>query len=156
MTGGRFMCEGGGSAFAGRVVAQARTWIGTPYRHQASLKAVGCDCLGLVRGVWRDVYGEEPEQPPAYQPDWAERSGDDRMRDAALRHFGAAIDPAAMQPGDVILFRWRPGLPAKHAGILSAPERFIHAYEQASVIESALVPSWRRRIAGVFRFPEKV
>ena len=28
-------------------------WIGTPYRHQASLKGVGCDCLGLVRGVWR-------------------------------------------------------------------------------------------------------
>jgi hypothetical protein len=24
------------------------------------------------------------------------------------------------------------------------------------VIESALVPSWRRRIAGVFRFPQKV
>jgi cell wall-associated NlpC family hydrolase len=33
------------------IVAEARTWIGTPYRHQASLKGVGCDCLGLVRGV---------------------------------------------------------------------------------------------------------
>ena len=81
--------EGVSSAFADRIVETARSWIGTPYRHQASLKGVGCDCLGLVRGVWREIYGGEPELPPAYQPDWAERSGEDRLRDAARRHFGA-------------------------------------------------------------------
>ncbi|MFD0934795.1 peptidase P60, partial [Methylobacterium trifolii] len=37
------------------VVAQARLWLGTPYRHQASLAGVGCDCLGLLRGVWRGL-----------------------------------------------------------------------------------------------------
>ena len=37
------------------IVAAARRWVGTPYVHQASLIHVGCDCLGLVRGVWRDV-----------------------------------------------------------------------------------------------------
>ena len=36
-----------------RVVAEARMWIGTPYVHQASALGAGCDCLGLVRGVWR-------------------------------------------------------------------------------------------------------
>ena len=56
------------------IVAAARSWIGTPYRHQASLKGVGCDCLGLLRGVWRDVVGDEPERPPAYSRDWAEAS----------------------------------------------------------------------------------
>ena len=35
------------------IVAEARAWIGTPYRHQASLKGIGCDCLGLLRGIWR-------------------------------------------------------------------------------------------------------
>ena len=44
------------------IVAETRGWIGTPYRHQASLKGVGCDCLGLVRGVWRACVGDEPEQ----------------------------------------------------------------------------------------------
>ncbi|MGA8997361.1 MAG: peptidase P60, partial [Pseudolabrys sp.] len=39
------------------IVAETRRWIGTPYRHQASLIGVGCDCLGLVRGVWRAVVG---------------------------------------------------------------------------------------------------
>src|SRR5688572_25297534 len=55
-----------------QIVAAARDWIGTPYRHQASLKGVGCDCLGLVRGVWREHYGAEPEAPPPYRADWAE------------------------------------------------------------------------------------
>ncbi|OBZ96026.1 peptidase P60 [Pararhizobium polonicum] len=141
--------------FTAQIVAAAQSWIGTPYRHQASLKGVGCDCLGLVRGVWRELYGTEPELPPAYQPDWAERSGEDRLRDAARRHFGVELPVAEMRPGDLLLFRWRPDLPTKHAGILCADGRFIHAYEQAAVISSALVPSWRRRIAGVFRFPEK-
>lgn len=176
MTGGRFMSdvvrydhptpapcadppaqgEGKETVFAGRIISIARSWIGTPYRHQASLKGVGCDCLGLVRGVWRELHGTEPELPPAYQPDWAERSGEDWLRDAARRHFGAELTAAQMRPGDLLLFCWRLDLPAKHAGILCADDRFIHAYEQAAVIESALVPSWRRRIAGVFRFPEKV
>ena len=162
MTGGRFMSEADTETsgerdliVADRVVAAAQAWIGTPYRHQASLVGVGCDCLGLVRGIWRDLYGHEPELPPPYQPDWAERCGEDRLRQAALRHFGTELAVEAMRPGDLLLFRWRPDLPAKHAGILCEPERFIHAYEQSAVTCSALVPSWRRRIAGVFRFPEK-
>ena len=35
------------------VMRSARSWLGTPYRHQGARKGVGCDCLGLVRGVWR-------------------------------------------------------------------------------------------------------
>jgi NlpC/P60 family putative phage cell wall peptidase len=141
---------------AQRAVEAARGWIGTPYRHQASRKGVGCDCLGLVRGVWRELYGSEPEAPGPYQPDWAERDDGDRLLAAAVRHFGPAVPPGEMVAGDVLLFRWRADCAAKHLGILSAPGHFIHAYEQAAVIESALVPAWRRRVCGVFRFPEKI
>ncbi len=69
-----------------RVQAIAGTWIGTPYRHQGAMKGVGCDCLGLVRGIWRELYGQEPEAVPAYAPDWAERSGEERLMAAAERH----------------------------------------------------------------------
>jgi NlpC/P60 family putative phage cell wall peptidase len=140
---------------AEHVLLIAQSWIGTPYRHQASLKGVGCDCLGLVRGIWRELYGHEPELPPPYAPDWAERSGEDRLMEAASRHSGLPLALADAQPGDLLLFRWRPQMAAKHAGILSGEREFIHAYEQAAVIASPLVPSWRRRIAGVFRFPER-
>jgi len=137
-----------------RVLAIARSFIGTPYRHQASLKGVGCDCLGLVRGVWRELYGVEPEVPAPYAADWAERAGEERLLEAALCHCGPALPAAEMRPGDLLIFRWREGVSAKHAGISAPDDRFIHAYEQAAVIESPLVPCWRRRIAGVFRFPE--
>jgi NlpC/P60 family putative phage cell wall peptidase len=142
-----------------RVIAEALTWLGTPYRHQASLKGVGCDCLGLVRGVWRALYGTEPEMMPAYTPDWAEALGQETLAAAAGRHMTAiAIDAAG--PGDVLLFRWRANLPAKHAGVLiagSASEndvRFIHAHQGAAVAMATLSPWWRRRIAFAFRFPE--
>lgn len=69
------------------IVAEARAWIGTPYRHQASLKGIGCDCLGLVRGVWRNCIGDEPEVPPPYASDWAEAKGDETLAAAALRHL---------------------------------------------------------------------
>lgn len=146
--------EGPGQDTGGRVVAIARSFIGTPYRHQGALKGVGCDCLGLVRGVWRELYGAEPEMPGAYAADWAERAGEERLLEAAARHCGAALPVSALRPGDILIFRWRAGVAAKHAGIATSDAHFIHAYEQAAVTESPLVPAWRRRIAGVFRFPE--
>src|ERR1700761_5901826 len=88
-----------------RIVAEARAWIGTPYRHQASLKGVGCDCLGLVRGVWRAICGHEPEPVPPYAPDWAEASGREALAGAAARHL-VEIDARQFAPGDVLLFRW--------------------------------------------------
>ncbi len=38
-----------------KIVAAARAWVGTPYHHQASVKGAGCDCLGLIRGIWREL-----------------------------------------------------------------------------------------------------
>ncbi|MBB4954475.1 NlpC/P60 family putative phage cell wall peptidase [Agrobacterium vitis] len=136
------------------ILALAEGWIGTPYRHQASTQGVGCDCLGLVRGIWRALYGAEPESLPAYAPDWAERSGQERLLEAARRHFIALESFAHAEPGDLLVFRFHPHFAAKHLGILAPDAHFIHAYEQAAVIRSALVPAWRRRIAGCFRFPE--
>ncbi|MGQ7792912.1 DUF6950 family protein [Faunimonas sp. B44] len=135
------------------IVSAARGWLGTPYRHQASLKGVGCDCLGLVRGVWRELKGYEAETPPPYTPDWAEARGRETLAEAARRHM-SEIAAAEAQAGDLVLFRWRAGLPAKHAAILAGPARMIHAQEGAAVAEVPLSDWWRRRIAYAFRFPD--
>ena len=134
------------------IVQSARSWIGTPYHHQASLKHIGCDCLGLLRGVWRECCGDEPESPPPYRPEWAEASGEERLMAAALRWLVpvAAHDP---QAGDVVLFRWREDLPAKHIGIATSATTMIHAHDGACVCEVSLGSAWRRRIAGIFSFP---
>jgi cell wall-associated NlpC family hydrolase len=164
------------------ILAEARRWIGTPYAHQASLRGVGCDCLGLVRGVYAALVGPCPPVPP-YAPDWAEAGGGEPLLEAAERWLvrvdEAVIASEAKQsrsdrteswiassgsallamtesgicPGDVLLFRYRPHLPAKHLAIAAGPDRMIHAYDGAAVAETAIGPWWRRRIAGVFAFP---
>lgn len=135
------------------IVTLAKTWIGTPYRHQASLKQVGCDCLGLLRGVWREAYGTEPEAMPNYAPDWAESGLEETLAAAGQRHL-IAIKVEDFGAGDVLLFRWKPHLPAKHAGIAIDRTRMIHAQEGASVSEVPIGPWWQRHIAFAFRFPE--
>lgn len=134
------------------IIAETQSWLKTPYQHQASLKGVGCDCLGLVRGVYRALYGNEPEPVPAYTPDWAEACAKETLANAAFRHLRpVALD--AVEPGNVLLFRWRAGLPAKHMAILADPPRFIHAHDGAAVSYAALTPWWQRRLAYAFAFP---
>jgi NlpC/P60 family putative phage cell wall peptidase len=138
------------------IVAEARRWIGTPYRHQASVMGAGTDCLGLLRGVWRVVRGAEPEAMPAYTEDWAEASGRETLKLAAERWLVAKAtgDHAA---GDVLLFRMRDGAIAKHVGIAAFAgdvPTFVHAYTGHGVIESALSEPWARKVVGRYRFPE--
>ncbi len=142
------------TAWRQAIVSEARSWLGTPYRHQASAKHSGCDCLGLVRGVWRALYGAEPEPIPPYTPDWAERGEAETLIEAGRRH----LDPIRVetaQAGDVLAFRVASEAPAKHVAILCAPDRVIHAYWGRAVCETALVPWWRRRIAAAFSFPPR-
>lgn len=138
-------------------VAAARGWLGTPYRHQASVKGQGADCLGLVRGVWRALYGTEPEAAPPYNADWAEVGGEETLLAAARRRL-VEIPAGEAAPGDVLLFRMSPEAPAKHCAVLSdtaGPEpRMIHAYWGRSVVESWMGPWWRRRLVAAFTWPD--
>lgn len=134
------------------VVAAARAWIGTPYHHQASVRGIGADCLGLVRGVWRDVYRSDVPVPAAYTRDWAEASQRETMLEGA-RQYLIGIDKSKLAAGDVVVFRLRPGMVAKHAAIVATEATMIHAMEGVAACEVALSPWWRRRIAGAFRFP---
>jgi len=145
------------TAIAQRVLREARAWIGTPYVHQASVKQAGCDCLGLVRGVWRGVLGEEPEVAPAYTADWSEVSGQEALWAAARRNLcSKPMGDHAI--GDVILFRMRDRAVAKHLGIQSCigeTPAFIHAFGGHAVVESPLSSPWARRIVARFSYPNQ-
>ena len=139
------------------IVHAACRWIGTPYRHQSSCVGAGCDCLGLILGVWKDVIGDIPETLPAYSPDWSEPQNREVLFDAAVRHFHRKTGANA-EPGDLLLFRMRDGAVAKHLGIQSriGPNAsFIHSYSGHGVVESRLTDPWARRIVARFKFPTK-
>ena len=134
----------------GLIVAEARAWIGTPYTHQASLRGVGCDCLGLVRGVWRALIGPEPEPLPAYTPDWADVTGVVPLHRALHRWFTPVPWP---QPGDLVGFAMRPGGGVKHLALVSGPGTLVHAYWGRAVVESRFGGWWRSRLAYAGAFP---
>lgn len=137
-----------------RIVATAREWLGTPYIHQASLKGIGCDCLGLLRGVWQEVYNVETEAPPPYTPSWAESgtSGQEPMLEAATKYM-TAKPFESMQPGDVVLIRVFPKSAIKHCCIVSYDNHIIHAYDHHVVVEEPMRVNWKRRQVYVFEMP---
>ena len=142
-----------------QIVRAAQDWIGTPYQHQASLIGAGCDCLGLVGGVWAGLYGAWPEAPPPYRPDCAELGTDEPLLCAVRRHFVAMPLSASLLPGDLLLFRMSQEAQIKHCALVSAAAapsaeaKIIHAYWGRAVVESWLGPWWRRRLAARFSFP---
>lgn len=142
-----------------RIIAEARTWLGTPYHHQASVPGAGADCLGLVRGIWRAVIGPEPEVAPAYTADWAEATGEERLMMAALRHM-TQVPRLQAEPGDMLLFRMLERGPAKHAAILVdggvRGGTVVHAYSGHAVCETRLTEAWTRRLVAAFRFPDSL
>ena len=138
------------------VVASALSWVGTPYVHQASAKGAGTDCLGLIRGVWREVVGAETEAIPAYTPAWQDVGGREVLWQAAGRHLLTVDGDAPLAAGQVLLFRMQGRSVAKHLGLLvdmSAAPKFVHAYSGRTVEISSLSQPWQSRLVARFLFP---
>jgi len=132
------------------ILTEARSWIGTKWQHQASLKGVACDCVGLIRGVYTALTGEAVDIAADYSR-WPDlRQPDEQLRAELLKYCTEVpIDEA--KPGDILLFVFPQ--PARHVGIL-AGDTFIHAWTDVNkVVEIRYDAVWRRVTKGVFRFP---
>jgi NlpC/P60 family putative phage cell wall peptidase len=127
----------------------ARAWIGTPYVLSAALRGVGCDCIGLVRGVWSEVTGKPAPPPPPWRADWANASA--RPLVQAARQYLCPVALEAARPGDVVVLRLQ-GTREAHCGILERSGQFIHAQEGVGVV---CVPfaAYRAGLSFAARFP---
>lgn len=119
------------------------------------MQGVGCDCLGLARGIWRALHGDEPWEVPPYSRDWGEAGRCEVLAEAA-RAALIEVSLGDAGPGTLILFRMSTGVPAKHCGFLGESvirPTLIHAYDRSGVVEEAFTPAWARRAAFAFQFP---
>lgn len=134
------------------IAAAARAWIGTPYVHAAAARGAGCDCLGLIRGLRAELGLPGPARLPPYPPGWGLRGTGEDLRAGLAAWMAETGEPLA--PGQVLLFRLRPGAPAGHLGLLTqagADPAFVHAYDRHGVVESPLAAPWARRIVARYR-----
>lgn len=132
------------------VVSAARSWIGTPYHHQQSAKGHGVDCLGLVRGVWREVVGPEVEHIPTYGSSW-KTGGDDMLLAGLDKHMTKL--PQIPTLGCVLAFRYRQRLPVHHLAIATGQNTMVHAYHRTKVLEVEITPFWLRKLSGCYGYP---
>jgi uncharacterized protein (DUF433 family) len=111
-----------------RVVAEARTWIGTPYHHAADVKRHGVDCAMILIRVYCDLGIVESFDPRPYTRDWFMHRGEEKY----LGHlFGRSKEVRQPGLGDIVVFQM--GRCYGHAGIVSRLEPFsiIHAFAPA-------------------------
>lgn len=127
----------------------ARQWLGTPFKWEASVKGVGCDCRGLLTGIARDCGRAEANEIEALVVGYSRKIDEAELLAGLDRLFDRVSE---MEPGDIIAFRIRGKV--QHLAICSEPGRMIHAYsgDPACVVEVPLRSFWQRRIAGVWRW----
>ena len=138
------------------IVAEARSWLVpvTRWQHQASLKGIGCDCIGFVAGVARELGIAEAAEF------WADgrvmgygREPDPEMLVSTCERYMDRIGMDAALPGDVLVLRFRSE--PQHFAFLSRvnPAYMLHGYAQARrVVENRIDALWRSRILSAWRF----
>jgi cell wall-associated NlpC family hydrolase len=129
------------------IVAEARTWVDTPWKHQGRLKGVGVDCGGLIIGVGQALGLLDFTVKPQYgrQPNW-------RELEAILREHLDSQPFAGVKPGDILAFAFI-GEP-QHLGICTG-DGLIHSYAQArKVVEHRLDDVWLERLRSIWTYRE--
>ncbi len=138
------------------IVAEARTMLGAPFRHQGNDPATGLDCRGLLVALARR-FGHEPAPHPIHYKR--------RPKAAELLAYLRAeplieeIEVAELRASDIALLCHEGEQEATHVGLIAdGPYEvmLIHAYGtlgKGSVIEEPY-RAWRERTRHAFQFTE--
>lgn len=115
-----------------RVVAEAMTWLGTPYGHRQRLKGLRVDCAQILAAVYEAAGVIEPIDLGEYPTQW-HLSHTRELYLEWLERAGAWLIPSAdALPGDIGV--WKYGLTHSHGGIVvegGADPVILHSYIKA-------------------------
>ena len=138
-----------------RIVAEALTWEGTPYHHQACVKGVGVDCAMLLVGIARACGLIAPQwAPQPYSPEWHYHQVAEVLESTILALGGVRYRCLHQrQPGDIVTFRLGVQQPMSHAGVILPEGQILHALAGRSVVRHALRGRWHHALAAAYAFP---
>ena len=135
-----------------RIVIEAKTWLGVPYKHMGTRKT-GCDCTGFLLGVARSSGFLTEYKMRKYPKDWNLHGMADDIILRELQKVSNRIRKKEAIPGDVLVFKW--GRCESHVGILLENKTFIHITKNSNCNISSLKDSIHfKRWVATFRADE--
>ena len=113
------------------IVAEARTWLGTPHEHACRVKGAGVDCAMFLAEVFHAVGLVDQVEVEAYPHDWHLHQ-DEEIYLKVVERYAHQVDRAAPLPGDILLYKF--DLAISHGAIVVEWPMIIHSYLKAGVI----------------------
>lgn len=129
------------------MVFAARSFVGTPWRHQGRTVR-GIDCIGLA-----DMSIGTVRPLAKARTDYGRLPSNGKLRASLIEHFGLPVSDG-LRFGDWVTMKWAGE--EHHLALVADhpvhPFSLIHASNlDGRVIEHGADPQWRRRIVDVFR-----
>ena len=136
------------------IIAEALTWLGTPYHEQASVKGPngGIDCAMFICRVFVDSGVIAPFDPRPYSDSFFLHRDEPLYLQWVERYADKLSDGVPEAPGDLALFKL--GRTIAHSGIYLGDDLIIHAWKQAgAVVKSELrrSPAMLKMFQGFWR-----
>lgn len=131
------------------VIAEALSWLDTPYHHAADVKGRGVDCAMLLVRVFVDTGVVEPFEPRPYTPDWFMHRDEERFLGWITKFGDSVPEDEEIIPGDVVLYRI--GRCVAHGGIVVSPGIMVHAFKAAGRVVRCEVGYQPDNFAGAYR-----
>jgi NlpC/P60 family putative phage cell wall peptidase len=120
------------SKWRAEVVAEARSWLGTPYQHAQATRGVAVDCGMLLVRVYVNLGIAPAFDPRPYPAQWYMHQTEEKYI-GWLKKYCDKIDASAVRPADIALYRF--GRCAAHGAIIVDDDHMIHAYMPAKRVE---------------------
>src|SRR4029077_18614456 len=137
-------------------VAEALSWVGTPYHLGAMVKGAGCDCGTFLLGVLKACGNAEDERVERFTDDWLCHTHEERYLRAMLRNAAKVTEAISYptllaRPGDLALTHSSNSKLYNHAGIVLQWPRVIHAIAPCVAVCNATAHElWAFRTVTVF------
>jgi cell wall-associated NlpC family hydrolase len=107
-----------------KVIAEANTWLGTPFRDQSDVKGAGVDCAMLLVRCFTDTGIVPAFDPRPYAPQWHLHHSEEKFL-GIIGTIGQEVERGPI-PGDVIVYRF--GRCFSHGALVINDDRLIHAW----------------------------
>ena len=119
-----------------KVIAEARSWLGTPYHKRAQVKGAGCDCATFIYAVYHTCGLIPDEEIEIFSDDWSMHTSDEVYMRRIMRHAeitleGISYPTLKALPGNIVLTKTDSGRVYDHGGIVTDWPRIIHAVPNA-------------------------